>query len=188
MRSVWPWSHVCLQKSIIIIVLVWGNLMKSSWEENFAVLEKLHDHVLLFLCPGTEDLPESEESNQSSSYVATRGARLSDARILGILKKLERDDITGSGSRKSVIALDGGLFEHYTKFSTCMESTLRQLLGEEVANQIVIEHSNDGWLGDWSCPPRRLSLSIPWGFGAPNIVGPYVEVPVKVSTFTIRVR
>ncbi|PKI76223.1 hypothetical protein CRG98_003334 [Punica granatum] len=76
--------------------------------------------------------------------VATRGARLSAAGILGILKKLERDNISSNGSQKSVIALDGGLFEHYTKFSSCMESTLKELLGGEVADKIVIEHSNDG--------------------------------------------
>ncbi len=35
-------------------------------------------------------------------------------------------------------------FEHYMKFSACMESTLKELLGEEVAHKIVIEHSNDG--------------------------------------------
>lgn len=76
--------------------------------------------------------------------VATRGARLSAAGILGILKKLERDSNAASGNQKSVIALDGGLFEHYMKFSACMESTLKELLGEEVADKIVIEHSNDG--------------------------------------------
>lgn len=76
--------------------------------------------------------------------VAIRGARLSAAGILGILKKLERDNIATSSGQKSVIALDGGLFEHYTKFSASMESTLKELLGEEIANNIVIEHSNDG--------------------------------------------
>ncbi|KAK4760734.1 hypothetical protein SAY87_005627 [Trapa incisa] len=76
--------------------------------------------------------------------VAIRGARLSAAGILGILKKLERDNVTTSRGQKSVIALDGGLFEHYMKFSASMESTLKELLGEESANNIVIQHSNDG--------------------------------------------
>lgn len=76
--------------------------------------------------------------------VAIRGARLSAAGIFGILKKIGRDTIKDGEKQKSVIALDGGLFEHYTKFSACMESTLRELLGEEVAKTIVIEHSNDG--------------------------------------------
>ena len=46
--------------------------------------------------------------------------------------------------QKSVIALDGGLFEHYTKFRTCLESTLKELLGAEASDNIIIEHSNDG--------------------------------------------
>nr|UHU35845.1 hexokinase 1 [Paeonia suffruticosa] len=78
--------------------------------------------------------------------VAVRGARLSAAGILGILKKLGRD-VTREGDsekQKSVVALDGGLFEHYTKFSKSMESTLKELLGEEVSEHIVIEQSNDG--------------------------------------------
>ncbi|CAM8904794.1 unnamed protein product [Rhodiola kirilowii] len=77
--------------------------------------------------------------------VATRGARLSAAGILGVLKKLGRDSVPESGEKqRSVIALDGGLFEHYTKFSKCMESTLKELLGPEIADNVVIQHSNDG--------------------------------------------
>ncbi|XP_022999554.1 hexokinase-1-like [Cucurbita maxima] len=76
--------------------------------------------------------------------VATRGARLSAAAILGILKKLGRDTVGNGEKRRSVVALDGGLYEHYTKFRTTMESTLKELLGDEVAGNIVIEHSNDG--------------------------------------------
>ncbi|KAK3016469.1 hypothetical protein RJ639_007718 [Escallonia herrerae] len=75
--------------------------------------------------------------------VATRGARLSAAGILGILKKLGRDTVKEGDNQRSVIALDGGLFEHYTKFRECMESTLKELLGD-ASDCIVIEHSNDG--------------------------------------------
>ncbi|EXC11522.1 hypothetical protein L484_000821 [Morus notabilis] len=76
--------------------------------------------------------------------VSTRGARLSAAGILGIVKKLGRDAIRDGEKQKSVIALDGGLYEHYTKFRAGMESALKELLGEEVAGNILIEHSNDG--------------------------------------------
>ncbi|PIN04845.1 Hexokinase [Handroanthus impetiginosus] len=75
--------------------------------------------------------------------VASRGARLSAAAILGVLKKLGRDGIKDGEKQRSVIALDGGLFEHYMKFRNCMVSTLEELLGE-AADNIVIEHSNDG--------------------------------------------
>jgi len=76
--------------------------------------------------------------------VATRGARLSAAGIVGIIKKLGRDTVKDGEKQKSVIAMDGGLYEHYSKFSTCMESTLKELLGEEVSDNIVVEQSNDG--------------------------------------------
>ncbi|KAB5514364.1 hypothetical protein DKX38_028270 [Salix brachista] len=76
--------------------------------------------------------------------VATRGARLSAAGIVGIIKKLGRDAVKDGEKQKSVIAMDGGLYEHYSKFSTSMESTLKELLGEEVSDNIVIKLSNDG--------------------------------------------
>lgn len=76
--------------------------------------------------------------------VATRGARLAAAGIFGILKKLGRDEVKAGEKQKSVIAMDGGLFEHYTKFKTCIESTLKELLGDEATGTIGIEHSNDG--------------------------------------------
>lgn len=81
---------------------------------------------------------------QVCDIVATRGARLSAAGILGIIKKLGRDTAKEGEKQKSVIALDGGLYEHYSKFRNCMECTLNDLLGDEVSSHIFVEHSNDG--------------------------------------------
>ncbi|KAI7751922.1 hypothetical protein M8C21_024044, partial [Ambrosia artemisiifolia] len=82
---------------------------------------------------------------QVCDIVATRGARLSAAGILGILKKIGRDVCKeGEENQKSVIAMDGGLFEHYTKFRNAMQNTLDELLGEEISRNIVVELSNDG--------------------------------------------
>ncbi|KAF5187696.1 Hexokinase-1 [Thalictrum thalictroides] len=78
------------------------------------------------------------------NIVASRGARLSAAGILGILKKLGKDTIKEGEKQKTAIAMDGGLYEHYTEFSKCLEGTLNELLGEEVANNIDIIHANDG--------------------------------------------
>lgn len=75
--------------------------------------------------------------------VATRGARLSAAGILGILKKLGRDTLKVGEQQRSVVALDGGLFEHYTKFRISMESTLQELLGDAFETVAVMQ-SNDG--------------------------------------------
>ncbi|KAL9324720.1 hypothetical protein ACSQ67_009577 [Phaseolus vulgaris] len=78
--------------------------------------------------------------------VATRGARLSAAGIFGILKKIGRDTVKAEEKQKqkSVIALDGGLFEHYTEFRSSLESTLKELLGDEASDSVGTEHSNDG--------------------------------------------
>ncbi|RZC80946.1 hypothetical protein C5167_043525 [Papaver somniferum] len=78
------------------------------------------------------------------NIVATRGARLSAAGILGILKKMGKDTVKEGEKQRTVIAVDGGLFEHYTEFRSCLKSTLTELLGDEVAQTVVIEHANDG--------------------------------------------
>nr|DAD44579.1 TPA_asm: hypothetical protein HUJ06_002809 [Nelumbo nucifera] len=78
------------------------------------------------------------------NIVATRGARLSAAGILGILKKLGRDVVKEGEKQRTVLAMDGGLYEHYTEFRVCLESTLKELLGEEVSANVSVEHSNDG--------------------------------------------
>ncbi|KAL0463851.1 UNVERIFIED_CONTAM: Hexokinase-1 [Sesamum latifolium] len=77
------------------------------------------------------------------NIVATRGARLAAAGILGILKKVGRDT-PHEGDRKTGIAIDGILYEHYTEYRKCLENTMGQLLGEKTASSIVFEHSRDG--------------------------------------------
>ncbi|KAE8807051.1 hexokinase-8-like [Hordeum vulgare] len=74
--------------------------------------------------------------------VARRAARLAAAGLAGILKKLGRDGSVDK--RRSVIAIDGGLFEHYAKFSKCLETTLNELLGEESLKFIIVKHADDG--------------------------------------------
>lgn len=78
------------------------------------------------------------------NIIATRGARLSAAGILGILKKLGKDTISEVVGQKNVIAMDGGLYEHYTEYSKCLENTLKELVGEDISESIIIEHFNDG--------------------------------------------
>ena len=62
--------------------------------------------------------------------------------MVGILKKQGRDTVTGT--QRTVIALDGGLYEHYSIFSKCLESTVAEMLGDEVAKTVVVTHANDG--------------------------------------------
>lgn len=77
--------------------------------------------------------------------IATRGARLAASGIFGILKKMGRDAVREGGTpEKTVISMDGGLYEHYSEYSRCLENSLYDLLGEEMAPHVVFEHSNDG--------------------------------------------
>ncbi|KAK1416868.1 hypothetical protein QVD17_25985 [Tagetes erecta] len=78
------------------------------------------------------------------NIIATRGARLAAAGILGILKKMKRDTAKKGETPKTVIAMDGGLYEHYTEYRTCMENTLHELVGDELSEHIKLVHSNDG--------------------------------------------
>jgi hexokinase len=75
--------------------------------------------------------------------VAKRAAKLVAAGIYGIIKKIGRDTLSDNKQR-TVIAIDGGLFEHYTVFSECLMRTLDELLGEEVNDSVKIMYANDG--------------------------------------------
>lgn len=77
------------------------------------------------------------------NIVAERGARLAAAGIVGVLKKMGRDASQENGE-KTVVALDGGLYEHYTEYKACLEQTLNELLGDETAPDVHVVHSNDG--------------------------------------------
>ncbi|MCO5582335.1 hypothetical protein L7F22_036229 [Adiantum nelumboides] len=84
--------------------------------------------------------------------VAERGARLAAAGIVGILKKIGRDGIATGGrlksdqgiGRRTMVAMDGGLYEHYPKFRKYLQETVASLLGEEMAANVTVELSKDG--------------------------------------------
>ncbi|EOA30392.1 hypothetical protein CARUB_v10013513mg [Capsella rubella] len=82
--------------------------------------------------------------------VTRRAARLAAAGIAGILKKVGRD---GSGGgrrsdkqimRRTVVAVEGGLYLNYRMFREYMDEALRDILGEDVAQHVVIKAMEDG--------------------------------------------
>lgn len=83
---------------------------------------------------------------QICDVVARRSGRLAAAGIVGIVKKVGRDDAGGEGSRvpRTVIAMDGGLYEHYTILSESVQCTVREMLGEEASASVDIKMANDG--------------------------------------------
>ncbi|KAG8384214.1 hypothetical protein BUALT_Bualt04G0094700 [Buddleja alternifolia] len=71
--------------------------------------------------------------------VAERGARLVGAGIVGIVKNLGR-----ISNRKSVITIEGGLYEHYRIFRNYLHSSVWEMLGSELSDNVIIEHSHGG--------------------------------------------
>ncbi|GMN37126.1 hypothetical protein TIFTF001_006558 [Ficus carica] len=118
--------------------------MSEMHQDTSSDLKVVADKLRDILEITNTSLKERKLVVQLCDIVATRGARLAAAGILGILKKLGRETVKDEEDQRTVIALDGGLYEHYTEYSKCLETTLNELLGERVSESIVIEHSNDG--------------------------------------------
>ncbi|CAH8390853.1 unnamed protein product [Eruca vesicaria subsp. sativa] len=86
--------------------------------------------------------------------VTRRAGRLAAAGIAGILKKIGRDGsggITSGRSRseiqmqkRTVVAVEGGLYMNYTMFREYMEEALVEILGEEVSRYVVVKAMEDG--------------------------------------------
>ena len=85
--------------------------------------------------------------------VTCRAARLAAAGIVGILKKIGRDGsggITGGRNRsdvkmkRTVVAIEGGLYTSYTMFREYLHEALNEILGEDVAQHVILEVTEDG--------------------------------------------
>lgn len=71
--------------------------------------------------------------------VAERGARLAGAGIVGIIKKLGR-----ISNKKSVVTVEGGLYEHYRVFRNYLHSSVWEMLGNFLSENVIIEPSHGG--------------------------------------------
>lgn len=71
--------------------------------------------------------------------VAERGARLAGAGIVGMLKKLGRIE-----SKRSVVMVEGGLYEHYRLFRNYLHSSVWEMLGNQLSDNVLIQHSHGG--------------------------------------------
>ncbi|KAG2674776.1 hypothetical protein I3760_13G154000 [Carya illinoinensis] len=85
--------------------------------------------------------------------VTCRAARLAAAGIVGILKKIGRDGsggITGGRTRsdvkirRSVVAIEGGLYTSYTMFREYLHEALSEILGEDIARHVILKVTDDG--------------------------------------------
>ncbi|CAI5503823.1 unnamed protein product [Closterium sp. Naga37s-1] len=118
-------------------------------------------------------LPQRQAVQEVSRIFGERGARLVAAGIVGVLQKLGRDgkaqpstgeaaaidgEVAGGEAGapgaeagaglghvpRTVVAVDGGMYEHYTPFREGIHETLKELLGEEVAGFVSMKLSKDG--------------------------------------------
>ncbi|KAL4592196.1 hypothetical protein LXL04_005183 [Taraxacum kok-saghyz] len=87
--------------------------------------------------------------------VTRRAARLAAAGIVGILKKIGRDGTAGITSgrvksgksgkmRRTVVAIEGGLYLSYTIFQEYLNEAVSEILGEEIAPFVTLKIMEDG--------------------------------------------
>lgn len=76
--------------------------------------------------------------------IVERGGRLAGAGIVGILQKLAEDSADAIFGKRTVVAMDGGLYENYPQYRRHMRNAVADLLGVGKSKNVVIEHSKDG--------------------------------------------
>lgn len=83
--------------------------------------------------------------------VARRAARLAAAGIVGTLKKIGRDGSGGVASgrnksrpRRTVVAIEGGLYANYSMFREYLNEAVSEILGEKIAQNVILRVSEDG--------------------------------------------
>ncbi|KAJ6804497.1 putative hexokinase-4, chloroplastic [Iris pallida] len=76
--------------------------------------------------------------------IAKRGGRLAGAGIVGILQKMEEDSGGLIFGKRTVVAMDGGLYEHYPQYRNYLTEAVAELIGLEASRNVVIEHTKDG--------------------------------------------
>lgn len=100
---------------------------------------------LLYDKAGVEsNLSERKIVLEVCDTIVKRGGSLAGAGIVGILQKMEEDSKGVIFGKRSVVAIDGGLYENYPQYRTYLQDSVKELLGTEKSNNIVIEHSKDG--------------------------------------------
>lgn len=76
--------------------------------------------------------------------IAKRGGQLAGAGIVGILQKMEEDFRGRILGKRTVVAIEGGLYEHYPQYRSYLQEAIVELLGSEISKNVVIQHSKDG--------------------------------------------
>lgn len=72
--------------------------------------------------------------------VALRSARLAAAGVFAVLSKMGLPSTTS----RSVVAIDGGLYEHYAAYAASMAAALRELAGEAARVELTLAKDGSG--------------------------------------------
>ncbi|KAL1533437.1 hexokinase A [Salvia divinorum] len=117
--------------------------MSAMHHDTSADLKVVDDKLRSILEISHTSLKKRRVVVELCDITASRGARLAAAGIFGVLKKTGKDVVKDNGE-KTIIAMDGGLFEHYTEYRKCLEKTVFELLGDTTGSSVVFQHYNDG--------------------------------------------
>lgn len=74
----------------------------------------------------------------------TRSARLLAISIAALLRQTERDGSGGGAVPRTVVAIDGGMYEKYPQFRESVLQALDELLGASLASKVEIRLTPDG--------------------------------------------
>ncbi|KAK2398286.1 hexokinase-1 [Trifolium repens] len=95
---------------------------------------------LLYEKAGVEsNLGERKTVLEVCETIVKRGGSLAGAGIVGILQKMEEDSKGLIFGKRSVVAIDGRGVQW-----TYLQGSVKEILGTEKSNNLVIEHSKDG--------------------------------------------
>ncbi|CAI9263841.1 unnamed protein product [Lactuca saligna] len=101
--------------------------------------DAVHEKLLEIFGIGYTSPAVREVVAEICDVVAERGARLAGACIVGIMKKRGRIN-----DKKSLVIIEGGLYEHYRVFRNYLHSSVWEMLGSELSDNVLIEHSHGG--------------------------------------------
>ncbi|KAE9600147.1 putative phosphotransferase with an alcohol group as acceptor [Lupinus albus] len=100
---------------------------------------------LLYDKAGIEsNLSERKTVLEVCDTIVKRGGNLAGAGVVGILQKMEENSEGLIFGNRIVVAIDGGLYENYPQYRAYLQDSVKELLGTEKSNSVVIDHTKDG--------------------------------------------
>ncbi|CAH8254839.1 unnamed protein product [Arabidopsis lyrata] len=88
------------------------------------------------------NLQERRRVVEVCDTVVKRGGRLAGAGIVAILEKIEKETKRMGSGKRTVVAMDGALYEKYPQYREYMQDALVELLGDKLSH-IAIKHTKD---------------------------------------------